>query len=181
MVLIYVLLACLAVVFFASGFSVHAFCFAERKINALRGEVEKLQRLLGDKQSEVTEAQDEIAQTSALVRSMQRQVRNRQRELEGLQEIAARQEREIASLQRDAEAIRTALVAAGTVSLGPAAAAPDPFHRFEAPLSAGEAGSWTPLRKAAATPSPQSPEWRNNLDTILESLDKMGNAIEGEG
>ena len=182
MLVIYILLACLSMLFFAAGFCVHAFYFTERRIGALSAEVEKLQRLLGEKQGEVTEAQDEIARTSELVRSMELQVRRRQKELEGLQQIAARQDEEIASLQRDAEAIRTALVAAGTVSLSPAPTGADSFRALQVAISTSAAASGPVApERSSLSPSDKTPEWRNNLDTILASLDRMGSAIEREG
>jgi DNA repair exonuclease SbcCD ATPase subunit len=181
MLVIYILLACLSMLCFAAGFSVHAFYFTERRIRALRAEVEKLQRLLGEKQGEVTEAQDEIAKTSELVRSMELQVRRRQKELEGLQQIAARQDEEIGSLQRDAEAIRTALLAAGTLSLSPAPTGADSFRTLQMAISTSAAVSGPVVAELGRlSTSEKTPGWRNNLDTILASLDKMGSAIERE-
>ncbi len=154
MFVVYLLLASLAAIFLAAGFLIHAFFFAHTRVHALSGEVEKLQKLLGEKQNEVSEAQEEIAKTSAFVRSMEQRIRRRHQELDGLQQVAARQDKEIAELQRDAEAIRLALAASGSLGLSPA------------------------VRPEAVTGRGRGPEWRNNLDQILESLDKIGNAGE---
>jgi hypothetical protein len=178
MLSIYTLLACLGATFFAAGFFAYAFYFGGRRVRSLTAEIERVQKLLGEKHVEIADARDEILRMCAAVQSMETQLRQRQCEVEGLQQVAARQDQEIASLQKDAEEIRSVMLP-GAAALSPAAEGTGMFAKLEAAVEALA----PPVRLDAENPGhtasqEKSQEWRNNLDTILDQLDKMGDEIE---
>ncbi len=154
------LLALVALIFGLLGFLVHAFYFSKRAlVESFREEIQYLERTLEIRREENADAQEEMAETRILLQSLKRQLEEKNKQVASLQDRARSQEEKIGLLEREASEIRLSL--AGTEERRKENPAPKPEE------SASEPVPQTKERKI--------PLWKDNLNNILDMLNKIDN------
>jgi predicted ribosome quality control (RQC) complex YloA/Tae2 family protein len=184
--LVYVFLVLLALIFASLGFFVHAFYLGSPDNGTLSKETHALKEKLEEKQKEVEAARDELLKTGTVARSLEEQIRQRNEEMEAHQQMVARQDREIRQLQEDAAALHAAL---GVGENYNATAVPQSFPALTDPSQAGPPAGLAPLMGTAPEQSMSAkssagqevvsiPEWKDNLNNILNILNSMEKEID---
>jgi hypothetical protein len=153
--MIYFLLGLVALIFALLGFLVHAFYFGtENLTKSLGKENQLLRQKLKDREEENAGAREEIAITRILLQSLERQLEEKREQADSLQNLALQQQDTILLLQNN-----------GSSAIHFANGA----ERAESPKE-------NPMPVYASQAKGQAASlWKDNLDNVLEVLNKIEN------
>jgi len=159
--MIFFWLALVALIFGLLGFLLHAFYFGKQDlIGRLSTEIEGLKTSLAFRERGNVDSQQEVAQTKGLVQSLEKQLAQRNEQMRALQAMAQRQEDEIRQLQQAASEIRMS-IAQAKERLN---ATPEPVVEKPEPA---------PVPEPVEPKQQKIPLWKDNLNNILDTLNKI--------
>ncbi len=166
--MIFFWLGLIALTFGLLGFLLHAFYFNRQKpVEALRKEIDSLNKALALREVETQGAKEEISKTRTLVHSLDRQLEQSNEAMHTLQQVTKRQEEEIRLLQKRGVEIPVTAVRAeerqSAVEAKTETAGPD-IIRTDQRIPAEEAA--------------RVPLWKENLNNVLGMLEQMEKEVK---